>query len=113
MPAAFGGGNVDIRDDAAFRTGPVVNVEIGSGLELPTASETGYRVSRRRATTASARTTARGRSPPRCSKGIQTYLGNISAASIQTGLNRDGTLHPISEAQAVNRDLAISAESQR
>ena len=61
VPAAFGGGNVDIRT-RSIPNGPIVNIEIGSGLNsdaiairaTPTAAATA---------TASAATTARARSP--------------------------------------------------
>ena len=52
VPAAFGGGNVDIMT-RSIPNGPVVNVEIGSGLNSD-GSDDRLRVSRRPATTASA-----------------------------------------------------------
>ena len=105
VPAAFGGGNVDIMT-RSIPNGPVVNVEIGSGLNSD-GSETGY-VYPGGGDDGLGKDDGTRAFPAPLQQGLQTYLGNISASSIQTGLNRDGTFHPISEAQAVNRDLAVS-----
>ena len=74
VPAAFGGGNVDIMT-RSIPNGPVVNVEIGSGLNSD-GSDTGYAYPGG-SDDGLGRTTARGRSPPRCSKGSRP----ISATS--------------------------------
>ena len=69
QPAAFGGGNIDIRT-RGIPNGPVVNIEIGSG----TNSDAGDKATRPRAamTTVSAATTARGLSRRLLQSGLQT-----------------------------------------
>jgi outer membrane receptor protein involved in Fe transport len=105
QPAAFGGGNVDIRT-RGIPNGPIFNIEVGSGMNSD-ANDEGYSYN------------GGGRDglgyddgtrafPQLLQSGLQTYLGDISRASILTGLNRDGTSHALSEAQAINRDLALS-----
>jgi TonB-dependent receptor len=105
IPAAFGGGNVDIIT-RSIPNGPVVNIEIGSGFNSDSGDD-GY-------TYPGGSDDGLGRDdgtrafPAPLQSGLQTYLGDIGAASIQRGLNRDGTQHPLSEAEAINRDLATS-----
>jgi len=105
VPAAFGGGNVDIITKS-IPNRAVANVEIGSGLNSDS-HDTGYAYpggdrdgfGRDDGTRAF---------PQPLQTGLQAYLGDISPASILTGLNRDGNAHTIAEAEAVNRDLATS-----
>ena len=105
VPAAFGGGNVDIRT-RGIPNGPVLNIEIGSGLNSG-ASDAGY-------TYRGGHDDGLGQDdgtrafPEELQTGIQTYLGRISPNGILDRLNGDGNVHTIAEAEAINRDLAIS-----
>jgi TonB-dependent receptor len=105
VPAAFGGGNVDIITRSIPR-GSIVNIEIGSGLNSG-ASDEGY-------TYRGGRRDGLGRDdgtrafPAALSAGLATYRGRISPNGILDGLNGDGNSHSIPEAQAVNRALATS-----
>lgn len=105
MPAAFGGGNVDIRT-RSIPNEPVLSLEIGSGWNSESSddaltydggsddwfgSDDGTR-----------------EMPSAIRDAVNMYQGDISAANILTGLRRDGQNHTIAEAQAVNRDLALS-----
>jgi TonB-dependent receptor len=105
VPAAFGGGNVDIIT-RSIPNGPIANIEIGSGLNsegntegysYPGGSRDGL-----------GRDDGTRAFPQALSQGIQTYLGRISPNGILDVLDNDGGVHTISEAEAVNRDLAIS-----
>src|SRR5262245_30660027 len=105
VPAAFGGGNVDIITRSIPNRG-VANFEIGSGpnsdahgegLAYPGGDSDGL-----------GRDDGTRAFPQPLEAGLQTYLGNISPASILTGLQRDGNTHSIAEAEAINRDLAVS-----
>jgi TonB-dependent Receptor Plug Domain len=105
VPAAFGGGNVDIRT-RSIPNGPVVNIEIGSGLNSD-GSDSGYsyRGGRRDGLGRDDGTRA---FPEQLQTGLSTYLGRIHPNGILDRLNGDGTAHTIGEAQAINRDLAVS-----
>jgi TonB-dependent receptor len=105
QPAAFGGGNVDIRT-RGIPNGPIVNIEIGSGMNSD-ANDRGY-------TYNGGSRDGLGRDdgtrafPLELRTGLQTYRGDISPASILTQLNGDGAANTLADAQAVNRDLALS-----
>jgi outer membrane receptor protein involved in Fe transport len=105
QPAAFGGGNIDIRT-RGIPNGPIVNIEIGSGTNSDT-NDAGYSYN-------GGHRDGMGRDdgtrafPEPLQQGLQTYLGDISPASILAGLNSDGTSHTLAEAEAINRDLALS-----
>ena len=105
VPAAFGGGNVDIMTRSIPR-GPIVNIEIGSGLNSG-ASDDGitYRGGRRDGLGRDDGTRA---FPAALRAGLDTYRGSVSPNRILDGLNGDGSAHTITEAQAVNRSLATS-----
>jgi TonB-dependent receptor len=105
QPAAFGGGNVDIRtrslpDDFEFN----IQVGIGTnsensddGLTYPGGSDD------------SLGTDDGTRALPReIQDAIQTYRGNLSQTSILDTLLMDGQAHTLEEAQQVNRQLATS-----
>src|SRR5688572_29340971 len=105
VPAAFGGGNVNIIT-RGIPNGPVVNVEVGSGmnsdsnddgLTYPGGSDDGL------GTDDGTRAL-----PAELNSALQTYEGNIDPFSILSTLNQDGNLHFLPEASAVNRDLALS-----
>ena len=105
VPAAFGGGNVDIIT-RSIPNRTVANVEIGSGLN---SDAHGEGLAYPGGDSDSLGTDDGTRAFPQpLQAGLQTYLGNVSPASILTGLQRDGDTHTIAEAEAVNRDLATS-----
>jgi hypothetical protein len=105
QPAAFGGGNIDIRT-RSIPNGPVVNIEIGSGTNSDISDEGyAYKGGHRDGLGRDDGTRA---FPEPLQTGLQTYLGDISSANILAGLNRDGTAHALGEAEAINRDLALS-----
>jgi hypothetical protein len=105
QPAAFGGGNVDIMT-RSIPNGPVVNIEIGSGTNTDI-SEQGYAYKGGHRDSLGRDDGTRAFPEP-LQLGLQTYLGDISPANILAGLNRDGTAHALGEAEAINRDLALS-----
>ena len=105
QPAAFGGGNVDIRtrsipDDFEF------NLQFGignnsensdDGIEYPGGSDDELGTDDgTRAIAAEIR------------EAIQTYRGNLSQNSILNTLLMDGEFHSLEEAQQINRELATS-----
>jgi TonB-dependent receptor len=105
MPAAFGGGNVDIRT-TSIPEDFVFDFQIGSGWNSNSSDEA---------------LTYRGGGddwlgeddgeralPTPITDAIQTYLGDLSVTGILTGLNRDGQPHSILQAQQINRELATS-----
>jgi outer membrane receptor protein involved in Fe transport len=105
QPAAFGGGNIDIRT-RSIPNGPLANIEVGSGMNSD-ANGTGYAYN-------GGHRDGLGRDdgtrafPLRLQTALQTYLGDISPANILAGLNGDGSSHALAEAEAINRDLARS-----
>ena len=105
VPAAFGGGNVDIIT-RGIPNGPVVNVEVGSGmntdstdngLTYPGGSDDGL------GTDDGTRAF-----PAELEAALQTYEGDIDSFNILGKLNEDGNLHFLPEAKAINRELALS-----
>ena len=105
VPAAFGGGNVNIVT-RGIPNGPVLNFELGSGmntdsndngLTYPGGGDDGL------GTDDGTRAL-----PAELNAGLQTYEGDIDPFSILSTLNQDGNLHFLPEASAVNRDLALS-----
>ena len=105
VPAAFGGGNVDIRTRSIPR-GPLVNIEIGSGVNSDGSDEGyAYRGGRRDGLGRDDGTRAL---PETLRAALSTYQGQLSPNGIFNGLVRDGNDHTIAEAQAINRTLATS-----
>ena len=105
VPAAFGGGNVNIIT-RGIPDGPVFNVEIGSGvntdsdengLTYPGGSDDGL------GTDDGTRAL-----PADLEAALQTYEGDIDSFNILSKLNEDGNLHFLPEAKAINRQLALS-----
>lgn len=105
MPAAFGGGNVDIRT-TGIPDEPVMDFQFGSGwnsnsssrsLTYPGGSDDWLGTD----------DGTRGL-PQEISGAIQEYQGNLGANGILQGLNRDGQPHSLAQAQAINRQLATS-----
>ena len=105
MPAAFGGGNVDIRtkrvpEDRTFS----VKVNTGWNTEsgAPGLSYNGGDDDRFGQDDGT-------RAMPSALRGaIDTYQGNVSELNILNALRRDGGQHTLAEAQAVNRALATA-----
>lgn len=105
MPAAFGGGNVNIMT-RGIPNGPVVSFEIGSGFN----SESGdggltYVGGHDDSLGSDDGTRAM---PSAIRNAIHEYQGKITPSGILAGLNRDGQPHLMSQAEAINRDLATS-----
>jgi TonB-dependent receptor len=105
QPAAFGGGNVDIRT-RALPEDFLFNVSLGigtnsessdDGLTYPGGSDDRFG------------TDDGTRALPReISDAIQTYRGNLSQSNIYNTLLQDGQAHTFEEAQQINRELATS-----
>jgi TonB-dependent receptor len=105
MPAAFGGGNVNILT-RAIPDGPIVSVEVGSGYN---SESDGDGLSYVGGADDSLGTDDGTRALPAAIRAaIQEYRGDISSIGIFTGLNRDGNPHLFSEAETINRELATS-----
>ncbi|HLF12865.1 MAG TPA: TonB-dependent receptor, partial [Gammaproteobacteria bacterium] len=105
MPAAFGGGNVNIMT-RGIPTGPVVSIELGSGAN---SESDGNGISYVGGSDDSLGTDDGTRAMPAAIRdAIQEYRGNLSTAGIFAGLNRDGQPHLLSQAEAINRQLATS-----
>jgi len=105
VPAAFGGGNVNIMT-RGIPNAPVFNVEVGSGynsdsndagLTYPGGSDDGL------GTDDGTRAL-----PAELETALQTYEGDVDAFNILGTLNQDGNLHFLPEAKDINRDLALS-----
>ena len=105
MPAAFGGGSVDIRT-TGIPDDFVADFEIGSGWNSNSSDDA--------ITYAGGDDDWQGKDdgtramPREISDAIQRFQGDLSPPGILTGLNRDGQPHSIIEAQGVNRLLATS-----
>jgi outer membrane receptor protein involved in Fe transport len=105
MPAAFGGGSVDIRTQG-IPEDPLLDFQIGSGwnsdssdkgLTYDGGSDDKY------GTDDGTRAL-----PSEIAGAIQQFQGELAPAEIFSALLRDGQFHTISEAEAINRDLATS-----
>lgn len=105
IPAAFGGGNVDIVT-RGLPNRAIFNVAIGSGANFDS-NGTGltYRGGRDDSLGTDDGTRA---FPPALEAALARYRGDISPTSIYTALSSDGSLHAFSEAEALNRALALS-----
>jgi outer membrane receptor protein involved in Fe transport len=105
VPAAFGGGNVEIKT-RSIPNASIANIEIGSGANSD-GSDSGY-------TYAGGHRDGLGRDdgtrafPEALRDGLAAYRGRLSPNGILDRLNADGTSHTIAEAQAINRALAVS-----
>lgn len=105
MPAAFGGGSVDIRT-TGIPDEFVFDFQIGSGWNT---QGSGDALTYRGGSDDWLGTDDGTRALPGQIKGaIDEYQGNLSPVGILNGLNRDGQSHTLAEAQAVNRQLATS-----
>lgn len=105
QPAAFGGGNVDIRT----RSLPdefVFNVQIGTGTNSES-SDNGLTYAGGSDDDLGTDDGTRAL-PSEISAAIQEYRGNLSQTSIYNTLLLDGEYHSFEEAQLINRQLATS-----
>jgi TonB-dependent receptor len=103
MPAAFGGGNINIVT-RGIPDGPLFTFEMGSGLHSLSDDEgLSYLGGDDDSLGTDDGTRALAGS---IQSAIQEYQGEITAVGIFDGLNRDGNPHLFEEAQAINRDLA-------
>lgn len=105
MPAAFGGGNIDIRT-TSIPEDFVFDFQIGSGWN---SNSDGEALTYDGGDDDEFGSDDGTRALPREIGGaIQTYLGDLSPAGILRGLNRDGQPHSIAQGLAINRELATS-----
>jgi TonB-dependent receptor len=105
VPAAFGGGNINIRT-RSIPDGPILNIEIGSGLNSDGNTD-GY-------TYRGGHRDGLGRDdgtrafPAALQAALGNYHGSVNPTRILSALNADGNFHFLSEAEAINRDLAVT-----
>src|SRR5690606_7390597 len=105
MPAAFGGGNVNILTRGT-PMGPVASVEIASGYNSESdGSGLSYRGGGDDSLGEDDGTRAM---PAEIARAIQTYRGKISAVGIYNTLNASGEGISFADAEAINRELATS-----
>ena len=104
LPAAFGGGNVDIRTKKVPKGG-VFSVELATGWNSE--SDDGFSYSGGGDDSWGEDDGTRAL-PGAIAQAIQTYQGSFADASILEVLRYDGQFHTIEEAQAVNRELATA-----
>jgi TonB-dependent receptor len=105
MPAAFGGGNVNIITRGIPQR-PVVSVEITSGFNSES-DEDGLAYVGGHDDSLGTDDGTRAL-PATIRAAIQEYQGNISTVGIYQALGRDGNPHLLSEAETINRALATS-----
>jgi TonB-dependent receptor len=105
MPAAFGGGSVDIRT-TGIPDELVFDFQIGSGWNT---QNSGRALTYRGGSDDWLGTDDGTRELPReIRDAIEEYQGNLTPVGILNGLNRDGEAHTLAEAQQINRELATS-----
>ncbi len=105
QPAAFGGGNVDIRtrtipDEFEFKVQFGIGTNSGNsddGIDYPGGSDDEL------GTDDGTRAV-----PHEIRDAIQTYRGNLSTNNILSTLQMDGQPHTLEEAQQINRELATT-----
>jgi outer membrane receptor protein involved in Fe transport len=105
MPAAFGGGNVNILT-RGIPDEPIVSIEVGSGFNSASDSDGLTYVGGHDDSLGTDDGTRA--MPAAIDTAIQEYRGDISTTGILAGLNRDGNPHLISQAETLNRELATS-----
>jgi hypothetical protein len=104
VPAAFGGGNIDIMT-RSIPNGPIFNIEIGSGLNSEGSTD-GY-------TYRGGRDDGVGRDdgtramPTALREGLAAFRGNVTPENIQS-MGQSGTPLSDAEASAINRSLGLS-----
>ena len=104
-PAAFGGGTVDIVT-RGVPNGPLFSAKVGSGLNSDGAGG-GYSYPGGGDDTLGKDDGTRA-FPNALRAGLAHYAGNINPTNILARLNGDGQQHTIQQAEAVNRDLAVT-----
>ncbi|MFX3658038.1 MAG: TonB-dependent receptor domain-containing protein [bacterium] len=104
LPAAFGGGNVDIRtkripEDRVFSIGIKTgwNSDSDNGFTYSGGGDDKW-----------GKDDGTRSLPNAIAEGIQTYQGNFSISNIFNVLRRDGQFHTVDEAVAINQDLATA-----
>jgi TonB-dependent receptor len=104
-PAAFGGGNVDVRT-RGLPDRFVADVEIGTGWNSDS-DGSGYTYpggsDDRWGTDDGTRALPRG-----ITTAISDYTGDITPTGILRALNRDGGFHTLAEAEQINREIATN-----
>ena len=105
MPAAFGGGNINILT-RGIPAGPILELEIGTGTNSDS-GDTGVHYSGGSDDRYGSDDGTRA-IPTAITDAIQEYQGDINSANILDALRRDGAFHTIDEAEAINRELATS-----
>ena len=107
MPAAFGGGNINIRT-RNIPDGPVFEIEVGSGWNFESGNDT--------FTSSGGDDDWFGKDdggralPSAISGALQTFRGDVSTGNILQTLRFDQAATP-EQAQAVNRDLATALDA--
>lgn len=105
MPAAFGGGNVNIVT-RGIPNGPVLNVEIGSGMNSDSNGDgLTYPGGRDDGLGTDDGTRA---FPEALTAALRRYEGDLSPENVYRRLGDDGNLHFFPEAETINRELALS-----
>jgi hypothetical protein len=104
VPAAFGGGNVNILT-IGVPDGPVLNVEVSSGTNSD--SDDGYAYPGGSDDSLGTDDGTRA-FPDALAAGLQQHRGNLASSNILQTLNGDGNFHFLSEAEALNRQYAVS-----
>jgi TonB-dependent receptor len=105
MPAAFGGGSINIRTRAIPET-PVLAFQVGSGWNTDSSDKGwGYKGGGDDWLGTDDGTRAL---PGEIKGAISSYQGDLSPAGIYRGLVRDGQAHTFAEAEQINRGLATS-----
>ncbi|MEE4298250.1 MAG: TonB-dependent receptor [Pseudomonadales bacterium] len=107
MPAAFGGGNIDIRT-RNIPDGPIFDIEVGSGWNFESGSNT-FTSSGGDDDWFGADDGGRAL-PAEISGAIQQYRGDVSTPNILNTLRFDGPA-TLTEATAINRQLATSLDA--
>lgn len=107
MPAAFGGGNINIRT-RNIPDGPIFDIEVGSGWNFESGNNT-YSSSGGGDDWYGEDDGSRAL-PAEISSAIQQYRGDVSTGSILNTLRFDGPA-TIEEAQAINRQLATTLDA--
>jgi TonB-dependent receptor len=105
MPAAFGGGNVNIIT-RGIPEGPVFSIEVASGINS-VSDDDGLTYAGGGDDSLGTDDGTRALAAA-IQSAIQEYQGQITPVGIFNGLSRDGSPHLFEEAQAINRELATS-----
>ncbi len=104
-PAAFGGGNVDIRTQG-IPDNPVFNLQVGSGWNSDS-SDKGLSYEGGDDDKFGTDDGTR-KLPTAILDAVQQYQGKLAPGELFQALQRDGQFHTIGEAEAINRNLATS-----